>query len=183
MNQHVAAPSFEAYGGTAPENYERYFVPAIGLPLALDLVELAAPTPGERVLDLACGTGVVARLAADRIGPTGQVTGLDANAGMLAVARSVASPGRIDWREGPAEDTGLPDDAYDAALCQLGLQFFTDRAAALGELRAGGCARRPGASPTSPGRCRPCSRTFSAASAITCRRTSRSSCPSSSRAR
>ena len=78
---------------------------------------------------------MVARLAADRIGPTGQVTGLDANAGMLAVARSVASAGRIEWREGPAEDTGLPDDAYDAALCQLGLQFFTHRVAALGELR------------------------------------------------
>jgi SAM-dependent methyltransferase len=135
VNQHVATPSFEAYGGTAPENYERYFVPAIGLPLALDLVEFAELRRGERVLDLACGTGVVARLAADRIGPTGQVTGLDANAGMLAVARSVASAARIEWREGPAEDTGLADDAYDAALCQLGLQFFTDRAAALGELK------------------------------------------------
>ncbi len=71
--------------GSAPELYERYLVPAITALWAADLVERAAPRPGERVLDVACGTGVVARLAAQRVG-TGRVVGLDINSGMLAVA-------------------------------------------------------------------------------------------------
>ncbi len=134
MNEQVATPSFHTYGGTAPENYERYFVPAIGLPLATELVETALLGPGERVLDVACGTGVVARLAADQVGAAGHVTALDVNPGMLAVARSVSSQAAIEWREGAAEDMQLPDAAYDAALCQMGLQFFADKGAALGEL-------------------------------------------------
>jgi SAM-dependent methyltransferase len=134
MKQPVATPSFQSYAGTAPENYERYFVPAIGLPLATELVEVARLSPGERVLDVACGTGVVARLAAERVGAAGQVTGLDVNPGMLAVARSVPSPATIEWHEAAAEDTQLAAAAYDAALCQMGLQFFADRGAALAEL-------------------------------------------------
>jgi SAM-dependent methyltransferase len=134
MNQRVATPSFQSYAGPAPENYERYFVPAIGLPLATELVEEARLSPGEGVLDVACGTGVVARLAAERVGAAGHVTGLDVNAGMLAVARSVSSPVAIEWLEGAAEDTRLAAAAYDAALCQMGLQFFADRGAALAEL-------------------------------------------------
>lgn len=134
MKQHAATPSFHASGGSAPENYERYFVPAIGLPLATALVEAARLSPGERVLDVACGTGVVARLASEQVGVAGQVTGLDVNPGMLAVARSVSSPGAIEWRDGMAEDTQLPDRAYDAALCQMGLQFFADRGTAMAEL-------------------------------------------------
>lgn len=130
------APSFEDYGGSAPENYERYFVPAIGAPLAADLVEVAALEPGERVLDVACGTGVVARLAAEKVGATGAVTGLDANPGMLAVARSVVASGpAISWCESDAQATSLPDAAHDAALCQMGLQFFADKSAALREMR------------------------------------------------
>jgi ubiquinone/menaquinone biosynthesis C-methylase UbiE len=133
MTQHVATPSFHTYGGTAPENYERYFVPAIGLPLATALVEAGGLSPGERVLDGACGTGVVARLAAEQVGAGGHVTGLDVNPGMLAVARSVSSPETIDWHEGAAEDTRLPDATYDAALCQMGLQFFADKSTAMAE--------------------------------------------------
>jgi ubiquinone/menaquinone biosynthesis C-methylase UbiE len=117
-------------------NYQRFFVPAIGAPLAGGLVEAAALTTGERVVDIACGTGVVTRLAAERVGAPGVVTGVDVNPGMLAVARSIPSRGAaIEWREADAAATGLPDAAYDAALCQMGLQFFTDRAAALRELR------------------------------------------------
>ena len=80
-----------AYGGSAPENYERHFVPLIGAPFAADLVADAALNPGERVLDVACGTGVVARLAAERVGPHGTVAAVDLNPAMLAVASASAS--------------------------------------------------------------------------------------------
>lgn len=126
----------KSYGGNPPANYERFFVPAIGAPLAADLVRLAALRPGERVLDAACGTGVVARLASQHVGDTGTVAGLDVNPGMLAVARSVTTPGMsIEWREASAEAMPLPDASLDVVLCQMGLQFMQDRRAALSEMR------------------------------------------------
>ena len=125
------------YGGTAPENYERYFVPVIARPFALDLVEDAALGPGERVLDVACGTGVVARLAAERVGPTGTVAALDMNPGMLSVARAAAAASGADirWYETSAESIPLPDDSFDVVMCQLGLQFMGNKSAALREMR------------------------------------------------
>ena len=130
-------PYGTTYGGSAPENYERYFVPVIPGPLAADLVEAAGLRPGERVLDVACGTGVVARRAAERVGARGAVAGVDVNASMLAVARAAPAPAepRISWYETPAESMPLPDDSYDAVFCQLGLQFVEDTAAALREMR------------------------------------------------
>src|SRR4029453_18329266 len=76
------------YGGSAAEMYERHMMPAIFGPWAEDLLALATPQPGERVLDVACGTGVVAGLAAQRVGLSGTVVGFDLNPGMLAVARA-----------------------------------------------------------------------------------------------
>jgi ubiquinone/menaquinone biosynthesis C-methylase UbiE len=129
-------PFGRAYGGSAPENYERYFVPAIGAPLAADLIDTVALRPSERVLDVACGTGVVARLAAERVGATGTVVGLDLNPGMLAVARAVTPPAlSIEWHEASAEAMPLPDEAFDVVLCQLGLQFMPDKPAAVLEMR------------------------------------------------
>ena len=130
-------PFQQGYGGSGPESYERYFVPAIGGPLATDLIARAALRPGERVLDVACGTGVVARFAAERVGASGTVAALDVNADMLAVARTVKAPTEppIRWYESPAESMPLPDGAFDAVLCQLGLQFIADKVAALREMR------------------------------------------------
>ncbi|RUV03761.1 methyltransferase domain-containing protein [Mesorhizobium sp. M6A.T.Cr.TU.017.01.1.1] len=118
--------------GSAAELYERYLVPAITALWAADLVDRAAPRSGERVLDVACGTGVVARSAAERMG-SGHVVGLDINTGMLAVARSLPSGAgpRIDWHEGSALEMPFPDSTFDLVLCQLGLQFFPDRSSAL----------------------------------------------------
>lgn len=124
------------YGGTAPENYERYFVPSIGAPVAKDLIRIAALSPGERVLDVACGTGVVTRMAAEALGPAGTIGGLDVNPGMISVARAAAPAGaNIDWYETSAEAIPLPDDAFDVLLCQMGLQFIPDKLAALKEMR------------------------------------------------
>ena len=113
--------------------YERYLVPAIFDPFARSLVALAAPAPGERVLDLACGTGVVARHAAPLVAPDGQVVGVDVNPGMLAVAAAIA-PG-VAWREADAARLPFADDAFDVALCEQALMFFPDAGAALRELR------------------------------------------------
>jgi len=125
-----------AFSASPPENYERFFVPAIGAPAANGLVQAAAFRPGERVLDVACGTGVVARLAAGAVGAAGTVAGLDINPGMLAVARGSTPAGTaIQWHEGSAEAMPLPDASFDAVLCQMGLQFMPDKRAALGEMR------------------------------------------------
>jgi ubiquinone/menaquinone biosynthesis C-methylase UbiE len=122
------------YGSNAAENYERFFVPLFGRPVAGDLMGVAALKPGERVLDVACGTGVVTRLAAERTGAT--VTGLDLNPGMIEVAKSVTPDNMsIEWHQSSAEEMPLPDDAYDVVLCQLSLQFFPDKPAALKEMR------------------------------------------------
>jgi len=89
------------------------------------------------VLDVACGTGIVARRAAERVGAAGHVVGLDLNPAMIAVAQSVASKSLnipIDWREASAMDMPLSDAEFDIVYCQLGLQFFADRPAALREM-------------------------------------------------
>jgi ubiquinone/menaquinone biosynthesis C-methylase UbiE len=126
----------KSYGATPAENYQRFFVPSIGAPVADDLIEVAGLQPGQRVLDVACGTGVVTRLAAERVGTAGAVVGLDLNPGMLAVARAKTPPDRsIDWYEASAESMPFPDDEFDVVLCQMGLQFVSNKAAALREMR------------------------------------------------
>lgn len=125
----------KAYGGSAPENYERYFVPAIGAPVADDLIEVADLRENERVLDVACGTGAVARLASALVGEGGAVAGLDVNPGMLAVARaSTPVDATIEWHEASAQDMPFPDEAFDVVLCQMGLQFIPDKEVALKEM-------------------------------------------------
>jgi ubiquinone/menaquinone biosynthesis C-methylase UbiE len=127
----------KTYGGSAPEIYERFFVPAIGLPLAHDLMEAADVRDGERVLDVACGTGVVSRLAAARVGRTGIVAAVDVNPAMLQQARfsSEGTEPPIAWYETSAEAMPLPDASFDLVTCQLALMFMTDKPAALQEMR------------------------------------------------
>jgi ubiquinone/menaquinone biosynthesis C-methylase UbiE len=87
-------------------------------------------------LDIACGTGVVARLASQQVGATGTVAGLDINPGMLGVARSATPPGMaIEWHEASAEAMPIPDESFDVVLCQIGLQFMPDKRAALREMQ------------------------------------------------
>jgi SAM-dependent methyltransferase len=129
-------PFGEAYAGNAAENYQRYFVPAIGAPVAHDIIKVAALRPNERVLDVACGTGVVARLASELIGQGGLIAGLDVNPGMLAVARAATPLSlTIEWHEASAERMPFPDASFDAVLCQMGLQFIPDKQVALSEMR------------------------------------------------
>jgi SAM-dependent methyltransferase len=92
-------------------------------------------TRQERVLDVACGTGVVTRLLAERVGVGGRVAGLDLNPTMLATARVVAGRANVEWFEGNAMNMALPDAAFDAVVYQQGLQFIPDKLAALREMR------------------------------------------------
>lgn len=119
------------------EAYERFYGPAIFAPAAEILLEYADPRPGEVVLDLACGTGRVARRVAPRVGGDGHVTALDLSPGMLAVGEALPRPGGagIEWLQGNAVDPGLEEGRYDLVVCQHGLQFFGDRARALREVR------------------------------------------------
>jgi ubiquinone/menaquinone biosynthesis C-methylase UbiE len=118
-------------------DYERFLVAAVLDGWAADLVDLVAPAAGERVLDVGCGTGVVARHAAARVGPTGAVTGVDRNRGMLTVARELGADAQppISWLEGDATDLPVAAVSIDVAVCQQALQFIADPAAALAELR------------------------------------------------
>jgi ubiquinone/menaquinone biosynthesis C-methylase UbiE len=131
----ATAVSFKQYGGNAAENYQRYFVPTIGTAWATALLDAAELRPGDRVLDVACGTGVVTRAAAELVGPGGAVAGLDVNPAMLAVARSVPWSAEIEWHEADAESLPLADASFDVVVSSLGLQFVPDRAAALREMR------------------------------------------------
>lgn len=118
------------------EFYESAFVPAIAVPISGRLLDLAHLQPGERVLDLACGTGIVARLAATRVGSTGAVVGVDNSPDMIAVARRSPPGGAaMEWHEADAESLPLARDSVDCVLCQVGLMLISDQAAALAEVR------------------------------------------------
>lgn len=119
------------------EAYESYMVPALFAPWAAELIQKASPQRGERVLDVATGTGIVARRAAKHVLPEGEVIGLDLNSNMLAVARHTAERERvkIEWREGRAEALPFEDERFDLVLSQFALMFFADRNQALSEMR------------------------------------------------
>ena len=115
----------------AAEAYEATFVPAFFAQWAPILCDAAGIGAGHTVLDVACGTGIVARVAAERAGAA-QVTGVDLNEAMLTVARRVRAD--IDWRHGDAAALPLAGRSFDAVLCQMALMFFPDRIGALREM-------------------------------------------------
>jgi SAM-dependent methyltransferase len=116
----------------AAEAYEELFVPALFRQWPSLVLDAAGVGAGDRVLDVACGTGVLAREAIARVSDSGTVVGLDVAEGMLAVAKQLAPT--IDWQQGPAEALPFPDGSFDAVVSQFGLMFFPDRAKALHEM-------------------------------------------------
>ena len=114
------------------EIYEQYMVPAIFGRWSRALLFVVDPQPGERVLDLACGTGVVARMAKQMVQPGGEVIGVDFNGAQIATARTIDSS--IDWREGDAGSLSFADQDFDLVVCQQGFQFFPDRLQAVKEM-------------------------------------------------
>jgi SAM-dependent methyltransferase len=125
---------------SAAEVYDQFFLPALFQDWADPMVRAASIRPGQQVLDVACGTGVLTVAVAESVGPGGEVIGLDINEGMLDVARKRSS--QIDWRQGRAESLPFEDERFDAVVSQFGLMFFEDRRGAIQEmvrvLRPGG---------------------------------------------
>jgi ubiquinone/menaquinone biosynthesis C-methylase UbiE len=131
----MSTATYRTYSGSAAELYEKVFVPTIATPVSAELLRTADLRAGERVLDVACGTGVVTRAAAEQVGPTGTVSGVDMSPDMIGVARNTPAAGApIAWYEADGAALPLPDESYDVALCQMGLMFMPDKAAAIAEL-------------------------------------------------
>lgn len=118
------------------ESYERFQVPIIIGPLTRIFLAHVPIEPGQRLLDVACGTGIIAREAAYMVGTKGSITGVDLNADMLDIARMQTpnSSTTLQWHKGDAEDLPFPDASFDVALCQQGLQFFPNKLIALKEM-------------------------------------------------
>lgn len=124
-----------ARNNTAAEIYEQRLVPAMFEPFARDLIRLCNISRSDSILDVACGTGIVSRLAIDYLDVTlGKVVGVDINPMMLNVARHRSAGKDIDWKEGSAISLPFPNEFFDVVVCQQGLQFFPDRLKALREM-------------------------------------------------
>jgi len=114
------------------EVYERQFVPALFQYWGNVMARIANIQSGQHVLDVACGTGVLACAAAAHVGATGHVVGLDPNDAMLALAHR--KDPRIEWRNGRAESLPFADASFDRVVSQFGFMFFDDQRAALAEM-------------------------------------------------
>lgn len=130
---------------SVPEGYERHLAPVLFAPWAEILIDIIGVQGGAEVLDVACGTGVVARLAAARLGTSGRVVASDVSGAMLAHAGSLPAPAGsapIEYVEASVTNLPLDCGSFDVVLCQQGMPFFTDRPAAAAEmlrvLRPGG---------------------------------------------
>ena len=129
----MTLPSYAINQQSFPEMYERSLVGPLFRPFAESIVIDLDISPGESALDIACGTGIVARLAKERVGEDGRVVGIDISADMLSVARNVA-PG-VEFREGSAAALPLQEgEKFDVIVCHQGFQFFPDKAAAAAQM-------------------------------------------------
>lgn len=119
---------------TFPEIYERVLVGPLFRPFAQDVIARLEPTRSDSLLDIACGTGIVARLARETLGPGSRIVGVDIAPAMLAVARSIDPS--IEWREGTVMSLPVTEqESFSMLTCHQGLQFFPDKAAAVSEMR------------------------------------------------
>jgi ubiquinone/menaquinone biosynthesis C-methylase UbiE len=138
MTSSAWARSFEAADISAMQIYDDVLVPRLFTPWARLLLDRLAVQPGEAVLDVACGPGSVTRLAATAVGQGGRVTGVDLSPAMLAIAQAkpiIGGAASIAYHKAPAERLPVAEAEFDVAICQHGLQFFSDRVAALAEMR------------------------------------------------
>jgi ubiquinone/menaquinone biosynthesis C-methylase UbiE len=131
----VSAMDWGTVATDVPRHYDEYLVPAMFVPLARAVAEAVEAAPGDTVLDVGCGSGVLSRELARRVAPGGSVVGADLGEGMLALARGHASVIPISYIQASAEQLPFADAAFSVVTCQQALQFFPDRPAAVAEFR------------------------------------------------
>ena len=118
------------FGGSIPENYERYLGPSFFEPFAKDTATRLDPARHRNVLEIACGTGIVTRRLRDRLSPEARLVATDLNRAMLALAQT-KSVENVTWREADASALPFADGSFDAVICQFGVMFFPDKEAAM----------------------------------------------------
>jgi len=123
------------FAGPIPEVYDRYLVPLIFEPYAVDLAARVADLGATSLLEIAAGTGAVTRELADRLPATVAITATDLNQPMLDHAAAVGTSRPVTWQQADVMELPFPDHAFDAVVCQFGVMFFPDRAAAFAEVR------------------------------------------------
>lgn len=123
------------FKGSVPELYDRYLVPLIFEQYADELVNRLSILPVSRVLEIACGTGVLTRAMARNLPHSVQITATDLNEAMLTYASAAALNRTVEWREADAMAIPFPDDTFDAVVCQFGVMFFPDKRGAFAEAR------------------------------------------------
>jgi ubiquinone/menaquinone biosynthesis C-methylase UbiE len=124
------------FAGSVPENYDRYLRPLLFEPYALDLAGRLEVRPAMRVLELACGTGILTRALLGRLPGDATLVATDLSEQMLAIAQQRVSPDqRLAWQPADAATLPFDDASFDAALCQFGIMFFPDKPAALAQWR------------------------------------------------
>jgi ubiquinone/menaquinone biosynthesis C-methylase UbiE len=131
------------FAGSIPQLYERYLVPLIFEPYAQELAGRVATSPPARILEIAAGTGVLTRALSAMLPHTTAIVATDLNQPMIDHAASIGTKRPVEWRRADAMKLPFEDQSFDAVLCQFGVMFFPDKAAAFAEarrvLRPGGC--------------------------------------------
>ena len=139
----LVAEQHAAFVGTVPLNYDRYLGPLLFVPYADDLAARLPVAPGTRVLEVACGTGIVTERLVRRLAGQGTLVATDLNDAMIAHARArIPADPALEWRQADGTSLPFPDGAFDVVVCEFGLMFFPDKAAGVREafrvLRPGG---------------------------------------------
>lgn len=128
-------PSLTSFSGDVPKNYETYLGPVFFEPYALDLVERFQVTEDiKRVLEIACGTGRVTNHLAAKLPASTQLTATDLNPEMLTIAGNIVPHNHVQWQAADAHELPFENNAFDAAVCQYGVMFFSDKPKAFAEI-------------------------------------------------
>jgi ubiquinone/menaquinone biosynthesis C-methylase UbiE len=124
-----------SFAGAVPQVYESLLVPLIFEPYAIDVAARLAARPLTRVLEVAAGTGVVTRHLATMLPASVAIVATDLNEPMLEQARAIGTGRPVEWRQADAMKLPFADASFDAVVCQFGVMFFPDKAAAFAETR------------------------------------------------